>query len=135
LALLTRVDADNGSITNELGPLEVKMAPVIEDLKHQRDDAITKSKGELATYDDMTKSLRVELEKRRESEITLRNGELKDYEKLLPAQAAFWETKNNPAETKTVWMRLEPEKVAATGKVKLRRPGDGSVTSTNGRSP
>jgi hypothetical protein len=135
LALLTRVDSDNASITNELGPLEVKMAPVIEDLKHKRDDAIGKSKADLATYDEMTKSLRAELEKRRESEITLRNGELKDYEKLLPAQAAFWETKSNPAETKTVWVMLEPEKVSATAKVKLRRPGDGSVTSTNGGSP
>jgi hypothetical protein len=135
LALLTRVDADHGNITNELGPLEVKMAPVIEDLKRQRDDAISKSKTDLATYDEMTKSLRAELEKRRQSEITLHNAELKDYEKLLPAQAAFWETKNNPGETKTVWVALEPEKVTATGKVKLRRPGDGSVTSTNGRSP
>jgi WD40 repeat protein len=135
LALLSAVEADHATITNELGPLEIKMAPVIEDLKKQRDEAIVKAKAELATYDEMTKSLRAELDKRRQSEIALRDAELKDYEKLLPAQAAFWETRNNPADTKTVWALLEAQKISATSKVKLKRQSDGSITSTNGKSP
>jgi len=83
----------------------------------------------------MTKSLRAELEKRHESEIKGTRRELKDYEKLLPAQAAFWETRNNPADAKTSWVLVEPKKLTATGKVKLARQSDGSITSTNGKSP
>src|SRR5262249_32750743 len=83
LALLAAVDADNTHITNELGALETKMAPAIEDLKRQREEAIAKAKGGLATYDEMTKTLREELEKRRQTEIALRQTELKDHEKLL----------------------------------------------------
>jgi hypothetical protein len=40
---------------------------------------------------------------------------LKDYEKLLPAQAAFWESKNNPAETRTIWTLAEAKQITATG--------------------
>src|SRR5205807_3954428 len=103
LALLGTVDADRVKLTNELGPLEMKMAPVIDDMKQKREEAISKAKANLGTYDEMTKTLKAELEKRRQSEIAVRQVELKDYEKLLPAEAAFWETKNNPADTKTVW--------------------------------
>src|SRR3989454_6261316 len=91
LALLGSVDKDNTSITNELGALEIKMTPVIADLKKQREEAITRAKADLGTYDEMTKTLRTELDKRRQSEMDLTQRELKEYEKLLPAQAAFWE--------------------------------------------
>ena len=135
IALLSGVEADNTTITNELAPLEVKMAPVIVDLKRQREEAIAKAKTDLGTYDEMTKTLKAELEKRRQSEIGMRQGELKDYEKLLPAQAAFWETKVNPGDTKTTWALLDPTKISATGKNKLARQSDGSITSSEGKSP
>jgi hypothetical protein len=135
IALLPSVEADYTQITNELGPLEIKMEPVIADLKRQREVAITNAKANLATYDDMTKSLRAELDKRRQSEITLHEAELKEYEKLLPAQAAFWETKNNIAEPKTTWLALDPERVSATAKNKLVRHPDLSITASEGKSP
>jgi len=113
------------------------MAPAIVELNKQRDEAITKAKASLTTYDEMTKSLREELEKRRQAEISLRQTELKDYEKLLPAQAAFWETKNNTAETKTLWTLVDPQKISSSGKgkVKLEKQSDGSITSSGGKSP
>jgi WD40 repeat protein len=137
LALLSSVETDNNHITNELGALEQKMSPAIADLSKQRDEAIAKAKAGLATYDEMTKTLRDELDKRRQSEIALRQNELKDYEKLLPAQAAFWETKNNLADTKTLWALIDPQKISTTGKgkVKLNRQNDGSITSSGARSP
>ena len=46
---------------------------------------------------------------------------MKDYEKLLPAEAAFWETKNNPGDTKTIWVPVEIQQVSATGGSKLAR--------------
>src|SRR5204863_3102374 len=49
--------------------------------------------------------------------------------------AACWETKMNPADAKTIWTLVEPEKFSATGKVKLRREADGSLTSSEGKSP
>src|SRR5207245_11293480 len=104
------VEKDKANSTNELATLEVKMAPIIADMKRQREEAIAKAKADLATYDDMTKSLRTELDKRRQSEITLSQGDLKDYEKLLPAHAALWETKYNPADAKTTWVMVEPKK-------------------------
>jgi WD40 repeat protein len=135
LGLLGTVDTDHTKLTNELGPLEVKLAPVIADLNKHRDEAIGKAKADLAVYDDMTKTLRAELEKRRESEINMRKGELKDYEKLLPAQAAFWETKNNPAEAKTIWVLIEPKDLTATNASKLVRQPDGAILSSGGKSP
>jgi WD40 repeat protein/mono/diheme cytochrome c family protein len=135
LALLSKVDSDNSQITNELGPLEIKLAPAIVEMKRDRETAITNAKASLTTYDEMTKSLRAELDKRRLSEIAMRETELKDYEKLEPAQAAFWETKANPGEAKTVWSVVEPQKLSATGKVKLMRQPDASITTTNGKSP
>ena len=83
----------------------------------------------------MTKTLRAELDKRRQSEMDLTQRELKEYEKLLPAQAAFWESKNNPSEPKTTWVRVEAKRASATGKVKLARHDDGSITSSGGKSP
>ncbi len=135
LALLSSVDSDNAQITNQLGALESKLAPEISVLNRKRDEAIARAKNDLGTYDEMTKSLRAELEKRRNSELSLTKRELKEYEKLLPAQAAFWETKNNPAETKTTWMLIDPKKISATGKNKLARQNDGSITSSGGKSP
>src|SRR5207245_11404254 len=125
----------NSTLTNELGGLEVKMTPVIADLKKQREESITRAKADLGTYDEMTKTLRAELDKRRQSEMDLTQHELKEYEKMLPAQAAFWETKNNPSDTKTTWVLVEPERDSATGKVKLHRQEDGSITSSGGKSP
>ena len=63
LAMLERVDVDHSDITNELAPLEFKMAPVMEELKQQRDEAIVHAKEDLAIYDEMTKTLKDELEK------------------------------------------------------------------------
>ena len=135
LALLTGVDTDDGKITNELSALEVKFAPAIADLKRQREEAIAKAKADLATYDDMTKGLRAELEKRRQTEISTRDSELKDYEKLLPVQAAFYETKNNLAEPKATWIPVDAENLSATAKVKLERQKDGSIFSSGGSTP
>lgn len=135
LALLSEVATDHTSVTNELAALEVTMAPKIVELQRQREAAIAKSKADLITYDEMTKSLRAELEKRRQSELTLTQRDLKEYEKLLPAQAAFWETKNNPAEAKTIWTLVEPQALSATADNKLARQTDGSITATNGKSP
>jgi hypothetical protein len=135
LELLGSVDKDNANITNELAALEAKMAPVIADMTHQREESISKAKANLGTYDEMTKSLRAELEKRRDSEIALTEGELKDYEKLLPAHAALWETKYNPGQAKTTWILVEPKRVSATAKVKLSKRDDGSIVSTGPKVP
>ncbi len=130
LALLPDVSQDNRSITNQLAGLEAKMAPKIQALQHDRDDAIAKAKAQLATYDDMTKSLRDELEKHHASEVAIAKERLKEYEKLLPAQAAFLETKYNIADVKTVWTPVEIKKLGSNKKVTLKQQADGSITST-----
>ncbi|MEP6664626.1 MAG: hypothetical protein ABJC04_13280, partial [Verrucomicrobiota bacterium] len=124
--------AELKAVTNELEALEVKLAPTIADLNRRRDEAIAKAKADLVTYDDMTKNLRVELERRRQSEFAATERELKDYEKLLPAQAAFWETKNNPADTKTTWILADTTNISATSENKLVRQKDGSLTASGG---
>lgn len=130
LALLPAVEEAHAAITNELAPLEVKMVPVIADLKHEREEAITHAKAELATYDVMTKSLKAELENRRQAGIATMEKELKEYEELLPAQAAFWETKTHPSDTKTTWVLVEPAEMSATGENKLARQNDGSIVAS-----
>src|SRR5580658_8002686 len=55
IPLLSTVGQDNVVIGNELSALESNMAPQIADLQRQRDEAIAKAKGNLATYDEMTK--------------------------------------------------------------------------------
>ena len=130
LELLGDVGKDNISITNELAGLEVKLSPKIAELQKQREEAIAKSKADLVTYDDMTKTLREELEKRRESEIKLTKAQLKEYEKLMPAQAAFLENKLQPLDSKTVWSQVEMQKVSATRGVKVKELSDGSVLSS-----
>src|SRR5207247_3434163 len=57
LDLLSDVENNNTSITNELAGLEVKMAPKIVELHHQREEAIVKSKADLGTYYEMTTNL------------------------------------------------------------------------------
>jgi WD40 repeat protein len=133
LALLSSVDSDQVQITNELGPLEVKMVPVIAELTKEREAAIKRAKADLATYDEMTKSLKAELEARRQLEITNKENELREYEKLLPAQAAFWETKNNPGDTKTTWVPIQIQQASATGESKLARESDGSLFGSGGK--
>src|SRR5207249_6129040 len=112
-----------------------KLAPAIAELKRQREDAITKAKADLATYDEMTKTLKAELEKRRQSEIAVRQSALKDHEKLLPAETSFWERKNNPAEPKTVWVPVDLQEFSATNDTKLTRQADGSILTSGGKSP
>ncbi len=135
LADMAAVGTDADKITNELAALEVKLAPVMEDQKKRRDEAIVLSKTNLAIYGEMTKTLQAELEKSHKAEQVLTDRELKEYEKLLPAQAAFWETRNNAAEAKTTWQLLEPRKINASGKVKLAKLDDGTIVSTEGASP
>jgi len=135
LALMGSVEKDHVEITNELGPLELKMAPVIADLKHQREQAIARAKADLSTYDEMTKSLHAELEHRRQTEIRIMERELKEYEKLLPAEAAFWETKNNLAEPRTLWVPLELEELSATADNKLVAQKDGSILASGPKGP
>jgi hypothetical protein len=130
LALLPAVEQAHAAITNELAPLEIKMVPVIDDLKRQREEAVARAKADLATYDVMTKSLKAELENRRKAEIATMEKELKEYEELLPAQAAFWETKNHPADTKTTWVPVEPQEMSATGDNKLVRESDASIVAS-----
>ena len=130
LDLLSDVESNNTTITNELASLEVKMAPKIVDLQHQRDEAIAKSKAELATYHEMTTNLVAELEKRRQSQIALTKQQLKEYEKLLPAQAAFLETKYNASDIKTVWVPVEVRKATAVKKGTLTKQADGSILSS-----
>ena len=135
IPLLSSVGNDNTVVSNELSALEVVMAPKIVELQHQREEDIAKAKTNLGTYDEMTKNLRAQLEERRQSELALTQRELKEYEKLLPAQAAFWETKSNPAETKAVWELITPQQISATGEVKLAQQSDGSITASEGKSP
>ena len=127
LVLLAEMEQDHLKLTNELGPLEVKLAPAIVELHRQREEAIVKAKADLGSYDENTKFLRAELEKRRGDQIAVAERELKDHEKLLPAQAAFWEAKNNPADLKTTWMLLAAKERKASDKVKLTRKMDGSL--------
>jgi len=137
IALIAAQDQDQATLTNELGPLEVKMAPVIVELRRQREEAIAKAKSELGTYDENTKFLRAELAKRREEQITVASRELKDYEKLLPAQAAYWESKNNLADIKTTWIALNAKEYKASDKkVKLTKLKDKSilVVGANGQT-
>src|SRR6185295_15959595 len=108
-------------------------APAIEEMKNQREQAISQAKTNLGTYDEMTKSLKVELAKSRDLNLALSRSDLKDYEKMLPAQAALWETRNNPAETKTTWVLVEPKKVSATAKVRLSKRDDGSIASSGAK--
>jgi hypothetical protein len=54
---------------------------------------------------------------------------------MLPAQAAFWEAKNLSGDFKTVWALVDSQKISATGKVKLTRQSDGTITSSGGKSP
>jgi WD40 repeat protein len=133
LGLLTLVDSDNTKITNELSTLEGKLAPAADELKKQRDEAIAHAKASLATYDDLTKGLKAQLETRRQSEISMRQEQLRDYERLLPAQAAFSEVKNNLADTKTVWMLVEPQTATASNGIKLAKKKDGSLLATGGK--
>jgi hypothetical protein len=63
-------------------------------------------------------------------------SELKEYEKLLPAHAALWETRTNPGEAKNVWYLVEPNKLSATAKIKLRDDDeDGTISASSGKSP
>ena len=135
LAMLVTVKSDHEILTNELAHLEAKLTPEIGDQELKRMEAILNARENLGTYDEMTKTLRQELQKRHQAERTLTQRELKDYEKLLPAQAAFWELKNNPAEPKTTWLPIDSGKISATADVKLARQSDGTFTSTGGKSP
>ena len=59
---------DTGT-TNELDALEVKLTPAIAAQELQRMEAINQARNNLGIYDEMTKSLRAELEKRRQLEL------------------------------------------------------------------
>ncbi len=134
-ALIKAVETDHASITNQLNALEATMAPVIAEQNRVRDAAIGKGKADLVTYDEMTKNLRAELEKRRQSELSRTQQELKEHETLLPAQAAFWETKSASSEMGMTWIQVNPVNLAATGNNKLVLQSDGSITSSAGKSP
>jgi WD40 repeat protein len=135
IPLLSEVGHDNTVLTDQLGKLEVQMKPKIEELQHEQEGDVSQAKTNLQTYDQMTKSLHEELEKSHQAELELTKRELKEYEVMLPAQAAYWEARNNLADTKTVWELVVPQLLSATNKVKLTRQSDGSITSFEGQSP
>jgi WD40 repeat protein len=130
LGLFAELEIDHAKLTNEVAGLEAKFAPAIRDLKKAREEEIVRSKAALDTYNEMTKNLKVELDKRHQAEIGLHQHNLSDYEKLLPVQAAFWETKSNPAGAKTTWTVLKDAKFQSKGtKTKLSQESDGTIVS------
>jgi WD40 repeat protein len=130
VALFTELDVDHAKLTNELAGIEAKFGPEIVELGKKRDAEIAKARASIETYDEMTRSLKVELEKRHQAEITLHQRGMRDYEKLLPVQAAFWETKNNPAGAKTTWAVLKDARFQAKGtRSKLTQKSDGTIIS------
>jgi hypothetical protein len=133
LALLTAMDEDYIKLTNELGPLEIRMAPVIAEMERQREEAIAKARAELGTYDENTKFLRAELEKRRDEAIAAAERELKEHEIMLPAQAASWESKSNLAGIKTIWLPLDAKEIKASGDVKLAKQKDYSLLASGAK--
>ena len=135
IPLLSEVGHDNTVLTDQLGKMEVQLKPKIEELQHEQEQDISHAKTNLETYDLMTKSIHEQLDKSHQAELELTKHELKEYEVLLPAQAAYWEARNNLAETKTVWELIVPQTISATNKVKLARQSDGSITSSEGQSP
>jgi hypothetical protein len=54
---------------------------------------------------------------------------------MLPAQAALWETKNNPGEARTVWALFGPRELSATGDNHLALQKDGSILATGPKGP
>jgi WD40 repeat protein len=133
--LLSAVGQDSTALSNALSVLELKMTPRIAELEQQRAADLSQAKTNLQTYDEMTKSLSTALDKSHQSELALTQRELKEYEIMLPAQAAFWEVKNNPAETKTIWQLVKPKELSTTNTVKLAWQSDGSIFSTEGDGP
>lgn len=130
LGLFERVDRDHATLTNELAAWEHKLAPAIADLEQQRAAAVALAKKSIETYQLDTKFLREEVADRRQAGIAAANRELRDYERLLPAQAALWEAKNNPAGVKTVWTAIEPKELSASNGTKLARQPDGSILAS-----
>ena len=137
LALFDEVDTDRASLTNELSSLEARLAPTIKDLNLRRDEAIARAETNMAVYADMTRTLAAELEQRRQNEIAMTQQELKDYDRLIPVAAALWETKNKPAEAKTTWTPVTPDKLSVPGNkgIELTRREDNSVISEKGKGP
>jgi hypothetical protein len=135
LPLLSAVGRDRASLSNALSALELKMRPRIAELEHQREADLSQAKTNLQTYDEMTKSLSAELDQSHQAELALIQRELKDDEIMLPAQAAFWEVKNHPEETRTVWQLVKPTELSTTNEVNLALQADGSIFSTEGGSP
>jgi hypothetical protein len=135
IPMLSEVSHDNAVLTNELGKLEVEMAPKIVELKHEQADDISRAKTNLQTYEEMTKSLREQLDKTHQAEVAATKRELKEYEVMLPAQAAYWEANNNLADTKTVWQLIKAQTLSATNNVKLAQKSDGTITSSGGQCP
>lgn len=130
LELLAMVDRDHTTVTNELGALEIKLAPTITEMERKRVVAITLAKANLETYEVDTKFLREEVEKRRQAGIAAADRELRDYERSLPSQAALWEARNNPANVKTTWTPLDPKELSASNETKLTKQADGSILAS-----
>jgi hypothetical protein len=136
VSVMTEMDRDEARLTNELGPLEIKLAPSIAEMEHQRDQAVAKAKADLTTYDEDTRFLRAEVDRRHEEQIAAAQRELKDHEIQIPAQAALLESKYNGNEIKTTWTLLRPGEVKASDKVKLTKQKDGAILASgpNGQS-
>jgi WD40 repeat protein/mono/diheme cytochrome c family protein len=130
IAILDGIDRDHKKLTTDLAAIEKKFAPVIAEEEKQRNAAIEKAKGDLASYEEATKFYREQVEKQRNAAIAAARQALADYEKILPAKFAEWESQASPSADTTKWVVLDAKDLKAEGGINLAKQKDGSILAS-----
>ena len=118
---------EHKQLVAELASYEKKLAPITAKKAADRKKDLEDSKKELSAYAKEIEPREKQRAKERDDRIAAADKSVKEYEKMLPAKQAAWEKKQDLAFN---WTVLDPTTLSATGKIKLTKNADGSVSSS-----
>ncbi len=121
------LESDHEKLVTQLKKREHDVLPLKAKQTEQRQQAITKAKVDLDTYEKAIAPKVAEAEKKKAERTSALEAQLRKYESSLPDQIAAWEKKQN---TTVPWTVLKPDAVKGPKDVKVTVEADDSVSVT-----
>lgn len=121
---LKELDSDHQKIITALKQRETDVAARMPDLEKKREEAIARTKEELAAYEKEVAPVRAEMEKKRQENIAARQADIKAYDDRLPTKLGEWEKQQT---SNVEWIPLLPASVTGSKETTLTVESDRSV--------
>ena len=122
---LNEIQADHQKLVAAMQQRTAEAAAAMPELEKKREEAIARTKQEIAAYEQQIAPRVAEMERKRQENIAARQADLKGYDDRLAAKIADWEKRQT---SDVEWLPLLPSSVVGPPETKLAIEADRAVT-------